>query len=80
MGKIKVLEVIRQGQIGGGESYMLDLISFLDQSVYEPIALAFTSGEMIERLEQMGVKSYVIPTQKPFDWHVQQRIIALLQQ
>lgn len=80
MGKIKVLEVIRQGQIGGGESHMLDLISFLDQSVYEPIALAFTSGEMIERLEQMGVKSYVIPTLKPFDWHVQQRIIALLQQ
>ena len=31
MAKLKVLEVIRQGQIGGGESHLLDLIYFMDK-------------------------------------------------
>ena len=59
MSKIKVLEVIRQGQIGGGESHLLDLITFLDKERFEPVCLSFTSGEMIS--------CHVIETQKPFD-------------
>lgn len=76
--RIKVLEVIRQGQIGGGESHLLDLAYYLDKEQFEPVGLAFTSGEMVDRLECMGIKCHVIPTLKAFDWHMQQQVIDLL--
>jgi glycosyltransferase involved in cell wall biosynthesis len=78
MSKIKVLEVIRQGQIGGGESHLLDLVEFLDKEQFEPVCLAFTSGEMITRLQAMGIRCHVIPTQKPFDLSVQRQIIQMI--
>ncbi|MBQ8657132.1 MAG: glycosyltransferase [Prevotella sp.] len=78
MDKIRVLEVIRQGQIGGGESHLLDLAAFLDKDCFEPVGLAFTSGEMVDRLERMGIKCHVIPTLKAFDRHVQKQIVDLL--
>lgn len=79
MTKIKVLEVIRQGQIGGGESHLLDLIYFLDKEKIIPICLSFTDGEMIHRLTQMGIKCHIIETEKPFDFSVQKQIIRLIQ-
>ena len=78
MKKIKVLEVIRQGQIGGGESHLLDLVTFLDKERFEPVCLSFTSGEMINRLESLGIRCYVIDTLKPFDLKIQQQIIDLM--
>ena len=80
MSKIKVLEVIRQGQIGGGESHLLDLVTFLDKGQFEPVCLAFTPGEMVSRLEAMGIQCHVIDTLKPFDVKVQRQIIELMQQ
>ena len=80
MSKIKVLEVIRQGQIGGGESHLLDLVTFLDKERFEPVCLSFTSGEMINRLESMGIPCHVIDTLKPFDLKVQRQIMDLLLQ
>jgi len=80
MNKIKVLEVIRQGQIGGGESHLLDLVTFLNKEQFEPVCLAFTSGEMITRLETMGIQCHVIDTLKPFDIKVQQQIVDLIRQ
>ena len=79
MAKLKVLEVIRQGQIGGGESHLLDLIYFLDKEKVDPICLSFSDGEMILRLKQMGISCYVIDTQKPFDMSVQRQIVELIQ-
>lgn len=79
MTKIKVLEVIRQGQIGGGESHLLDLIHFLDKEEIEPVCLSFTDGEMIKRLTQMRIACHVINTEKPFDIKVQGQIIKILQ-
>ena len=76
---IRVLEVIRQGQIGGGESHLLDLIRFLNKSIVTPICLSFTDGEMIHQLQGMGIKCYVIPTDKPFDFKVQREIKQLIQ-
>lgn len=78
MSRIKVLEVIRQGQIGGGESHLLDLVYYLDKQQFEPVALSFTTGEMVDRLGQMGVKCHVIPSLKAFDWSVQQQVVSLL--
>ncbi len=78
MNRIKVLEVIRQGQIGGGESHLLDLVTFLDRERFEPVCLSFTAGEMISRLQQMGVSCHVVNTQRPFDVHVQRKIVQLM--
>lgn len=65
--KIKILETIRQGQIGGGESHVLDLVTKLDKSEFEPVVLSFTDGPMVERLTKMGIKTYVVNTLKPFN-------------
>ena len=78
MTKIKVLEVIRQGQIGGGESHLLDLVSFLDKERFEPVCLSFTSGEMIHKLESMGIRCHVIDTLKAFDLKIQRQIVQLI--
>lgn len=75
---IKVLEVIRQGRIGGGESHLLDLIYFLNKEEIKPICLSFTDGEMINRLTQMGIECHVINTEKPFDISIQKQIIKLI--
>lgn len=65
--KIRILETIRQGQIGGGESHLLSLVENLDRSRFEPVVLSFTDGPMVDRLKQMGVQTEVIFTEKPFD-------------
>lgn len=75
---IRVLEVIRQGQIGGGESHLLDLIHFLDKEKIEPICLSFTDGEMIRHLTEKGIECHIIKTDKPFDLRIQKQIIQLI--
>src|ERR1700729_4377296 len=65
--KIKVLECIRQGKVGGGESHLLNLAASLDRTRFEPVVLSFTDGPMIERLGELGVETKVIYTEKPFD-------------
>ena len=75
--KIKILECIRQAKIGGGESYLLGLVENIDRSRFEPIVLAFTDGPMINRLESAGIKTYVIPTEKPFDVSIWGRVKQL---
>ena len=66
--KIKVLECIRQGQIGGGESHLLSLVQNLDRSRFNPIVLSFTDGPMIEKMKELRVSTQVIHTTKPFDF------------
>jgi glycosyltransferase involved in cell wall biosynthesis len=65
--KIRVLECIRQGQIGGGETHLLSLVENLDRSRFEPVVLSFTEGPMVERLRGMGVRTHVLYTERPFD-------------
>ncbi len=65
--RIKVLECIRQGQIGGGESHLLSLVENLDRDLFDPVVLSFTDGPMMQRLRSLGVNSHVIYTEKPFD-------------
>lgn len=65
--KIKILETIRQGQIGGGESHVLDLVSNLNKEIYEPVVLSFTHGPMVDKLKALGIKTYVVETLKPFN-------------
>jgi len=80
MKRTKVLEVIRQGQIGGGESHLADLIELMDKTEYEPICLSFTDGEMINHLKAIGVKCHVVETTKPFNLSIQRRIIHIIKE
>ena len=76
--KIKVLEGIRQGKIGGGESYLLSLVENLNRDIFEPIVLSFTDGPMIERLKSLGIKTHVLYTEKPFDIRVWKKVQTLI--
>ena len=74
----RVLEVIRQGQIGGGESHLLDLVTFLDKERVQPVCLSLTDGEMVRRLRAMSITCHIIETSKPFDPRVQRQVRQLL--
>jgi glycosyltransferase involved in cell wall biosynthesis len=77
---VKVMECIRQGQVGGGETHMLSLIENMDRSRFEPVVLSFTDGPMVTRLREMGVRTHIIHTERPFDFSKWTRVKELLQQ
>ena len=76
--KIRVLECIRQGQIGGGESHLLSLVENLDKNIFTPIVLSFTDGPMINRLTEMGIATHIIPSTKAFDYKVWSKVKKLM--
>lgn len=78
--KIKVLQAIRQGMVGGGESHVLSLVGELNKEQFEPVVLSFTDGPMITRLREMGIKHYVIPSLKPFDVSCWMQVKSLIQE
>lgn len=80
MDKIKVLEIIQQGEIGGGESHMLTLLSKLDRNRFEPIVIALSDGEMINRLNVMGIKNYVVNSRLPFNFLVWKKMRKILEE
>ena len=69
-GKIKILETIRQGQVGGGETHVLDLVRKLDKSKFQVDVLSFTEGPMVDTLNALGINTYVIKTERPFDLNI----------
>ncbi len=77
--KIRILQGIRQGKIGGGESYLLSLVENLDREKFEPIVVSFTEGPMVERLNSLGIKTHVIYTEKPFDFRVWKKVKQLIE-
>jgi len=70
MKTIRILETIRQGRIGGGESHVLDLCTHLDKSRYQPVVLSFTPGPMVDELHLRGIETKVINTEHAFDVRV----------
>lgn len=77
--KIKILQGIRQGKIGGGENYLIGLVDNLDKERFEPVVLSFTDGPMIDKLKSIGVSTHVIHTEKPFDVKVWKKVAALIE-
>src|SRR5688572_17567376 len=75
---IKVLLAIRQGQVGGGESHVLELVQGFRKTHVTPVVLSFTPGEMIERLQELGAETHVIETTTPFDIRVWPKVKKLL--
>jgi glycosyltransferase involved in cell wall biosynthesis len=80
MKKIKILEAIRQGKIGGGETHVLELVSKMDKTIFEPIVLSFTQGPMVNQLRDLGIEVHVIETEKGFDWRVWGKVKDLMQE
>ena len=77
--KIRVLEAIRQGKVGGGETHILNLVEHMDNSRFEPVVLAFTHGKMMDTLDRMGVNHHVIPSERAFDvstWNAVRRLMV----
>ncbi|HEY4061617.1 MAG TPA: glycosyltransferase family 4 protein [Puia sp.] len=80
MKKIRILEGIRQGKIGGGESYLLGLVENMDRDLFEPVVLSFTDGPMVDRLRSQGIEVFVIHTEKPFDVRVWKKVRDLMKE
>lgn len=80
MPKIKVLETIRQGKIGGGESHVLTLVKELDKTRFEPVVLSFTPGPMVDVLQSWGIETHVIYTERGFDFSVFGKVKKFLQE
>ncbi len=78
--KIRVLECIRQGQVGGGESHLLSLSTHLNKDFFEPIVLSFTDGPMIGMLKKKGIRTHIIFTEKPFDLFVWRKVKKLIKE
>lgn len=78
MSKIRILQTIRQGMVGGGETHVFDLAMGIDRNKFEPVVLSFTEGAMIEKLNKEGVDVSVIPTTIPFDIRVSKKIERLI--
>jgi glycosyltransferase involved in cell wall biosynthesis len=78
--KIKILHTIRQGDFGGGETYLYNLVTRLNKEIFEPVVLSFTEGEMVKKLRQTGIKTYVIPTLKPFNFVKYPQVTQILKQ
>lgn len=76
--KIKVLQGIRQGKIGGGESVLLSLVENINKDIFSPVVLSFTDGPMVNQLRRMGAIVYVIQTQNPFDISVWNKVRKIL--
>jgi glycosyltransferase involved in cell wall biosynthesis len=79
MPQVRVLHCIRQGQIGGGESHLIDLVSNLNKNKYQSFVLSFTGGVMIDRLASLGISTFVINTIIPFDARVWRGVSKIIQ-
>ncbi|MGL4852016.1 MAG: glycosyltransferase family 4 protein [Phocaeicola sp.] len=78
MKRIKVLQVIRQGEIGGGESHLMDLVSRFDSKQVESVVLAFSDGAMIDFFKKQGIKCHVVASSKKFNLSIQKRVGDIL--
>lgn len=78
MKKIKILETIRQGQVGGGETHVFDLVNSIDKNLFDVHVLSFTDGPMVDKLKSIGIKTFVINTLKPFDVRIWKKVKMLM--
>ncbi len=67
---IRVLHVIRQGLIGGGESHVLTLVDKLDDKMVSSSVLSFTDGPMVQQLLAMNIPVHVISIKNSLDWRL----------
>lgn len=76
--KKTILHAIRQGKIGGGETHVLNLVEKLDKKKYNSVILSFTEGPMVDKLRAEGYKTYVVNTERPFDFTVWKKVKSII--
>lgn len=64
MSKIKVLEMIDQPFLGGGQINLLALASTLDKSLFEVIVCSADGGALVDEVKRIGVKHFSVPFSK----------------
>lgn len=75
---VKILATIRQGEVGGGESHLISLLENMDRTLYNPVVLSFSKGPMVDRLETLGIKCYVVKTTSAFDLTIGKKVYDIL--
>ncbi len=76
----KILHTIRQGHIGGGETHVQELVKHMNKNRFESYVLAFGEGNMHDKLYDLGVPSFIIPTSRPFDLRIRNRVRGLAEE
>jgi len=76
--RVKVLHTIRQGEVGGGEAHVLDLVQNLDKEKFQSFVLCFSYGPMVDKLKHLGVEVHVIETKRPFDFRIWNKVRDLI--
>ena len=57
----RILFIDHTARMGGGEVALLNLVTALDRSRYEPVVLLFSDGPLRAKLEAAGVETHVLP-------------------
>ncbi len=64
---MNILHTIFYGKVGGAETHLLNLIEHLNKAEFKSVVITFSEGLLSERLTSLGVKCYVIPSNRKFD-------------
>lgn len=77
MRKIKVLEMIDQPFLGGGQVHLLSLARFLDKSRFDVSVCSRDGGPLVDEVIKSGLKHFPIPFQKKINPRVVGDIVRL---
>lgn len=77
MSQLRILHTIRQGNFGGGESHVLDLVKHLNKDRFDSYVLTFSEGKMHDKLRELNIPSYVIESKRPFDLRIRNKVRKL---
>lgn len=78
MNRIKVLEMIDQSFLGGGQVNLLSLASSLDRSRFEVIVCSGGGGALVDEVKKRGIEHFSVPFPKKFRTETVAAIVGIL--
>ena len=57
----KALFVDHTATLGGGELALLQIVTNLDKSRYQPVVVLFSEGKLVQRLREADIETHVLP-------------------
>ncbi len=78
MEKIKVLEMIDQPFLGGGQKTLLSLVRHLDRKKFSVSVCSQDSGPLVEEVKKNGIVHFPISFSKKFKWRIIREISSIL--
>ena len=78
MRKIRVLEVIDQPFLGGGQKNLLSLARCLDKSRFEVAVCSRDDGPLVDELHKDGIEHFSVPFSKKIDRKIVKKIAEFL--